>query len=278
MRPTFNDSPEFARLVRGETGVDLVRVALEIARDAYPSLDPERYLARIETLAARVKDRCASTEKLRSVLGQVNWVLFVEEGFEGNAADYYDPRNSYLNEVLDRKMGIPITLSILYWRLAERVGLEVSGLNLPGHFMLKVSSGASSAIVDPFHSGIVLDRDGCRAQIARLAGPSVVLDEAHFTPSAPTTIVARMLGNLRAIYLQRHEYAAVVPILRRLAALNPSDADVRRELGLIYLKLDRLTESAAALQESLDCRADVPDNEAIRLLVKSLRREIAARN
>jgi regulator of sirC expression with transglutaminase-like and TPR domain len=278
VRPTFNDSPEFARLVRGETDVDLVRIALEIARDAYPSLDLERPLARIETLAERVKDRCASTEKLKSVLGQVNWVLFVEEGFQGNDSDYYDPRNSYLNEVLDRKTGIPLTLSLLYWRLAERMGLEVSGLNLPAHFMLKVASGTSSAIVDPFHSGIVLDRDACRAQIARLAGTNVVLNDAHFAPCPLSAIVSRMLANLRAIYLQKHEYAALVPILNRLAMLSPSDADVRRELGLIYLKLDRLTESVAALQEHLDCQRDAPDNEEIRLLVKSLRREIAARN
>ncbi len=278
MRPTFNDSPEFARLIRGETDLDLVRIALEIARDAYPSLDLEQQLARIEMLAARVKDRCASAEKLRSVLGQVNWVLFVEERFQGNSADYYDPRNSYLNEVLDRKTGIPITLAILYWRLAERVGLEMSGLNLPGHFMLKAASGPSSAIVDPFDSGIVLDREGCRARIARLAGPNVVLNDDHFRPCSIATIVARMLGNLRAIYLQKHEYAAVIPILGRLAALNSGDADVTRELGLVYLKLDRLTEAVDALQDHLDRRGDAPDDDEVRLLIKSLRREIAARN
>ena len=171
VRSPFAESPEFQRLLRGDPEADLVRIALEIARDAYPELDPEPYIARIEDLAARARDRCASVDRPRQVLGQINWVLFVEEGFHGNTDNYHDPRNSYLNEVIDLKTGIPITLSLLYWRLAERLGLSVAGVNLPAHFMLRVGRDDAAVFVDPFHGGAVLDRDGCRKQVARAGRP-----------------------------------------------------------------------------------------------------------
>ncbi|HZW32629.1 MAG TPA: transglutaminase family protein, partial [Isosphaeraceae bacterium] len=123
--PPFADSPEFQRLVTGAKPVHLARIALEIAQDAYPDLDLDAYLHRIGELTERVRTRCAPTAKVRDVLGQINWVLFVEEEMRGNREDYYDPRNSYLNEVLDRRLGIPISLSVLYWAVAEPLGLSM---------------------------------------------------------------------------------------------------------------------------------------------------------
>src|SRR5262249_16943981 len=140
VRSPFRKSPEFQRLLRRETRVDLVRISLEIARDAYPELDPDPYVARIEALAQRVRGRCASFDRPRPVLRQINRVLYIEEGFRGNRDEYYDPRNSYLNDVIERKTGIPITLALLYARLAERLGLAVGGLCLPAHFMLRVEA------------------------------------------------------------------------------------------------------------------------------------------
>ena len=165
MRVPFADSPEFRRLLAAGPGPrpDLVRIGLEIAADAYPGLDRERYLGQVDALAARVRDRCATLDRPRQVLGQINWVLFVEEGYEGNSDDYYDPRNSYLNEVIDRKTGIPISLAVLYWGVAERVGLMMDGVNLPAHFVLRVGSSEPAIFVDAFHSGALLDRqDGAR--------------------------------------------------------------------------------------------------------------------
>ena len=123
----FADSPEFQRLVKGSDNVQLARIALEIARDAYPDLDVEAYLKRIEELAARARSRFRPGAKVRDIIGQINWVLYVEEGIGGNWEEYYDPRNSYLNEVLDRKLGIPISLSVVYWTVAEHLGLPMAG-------------------------------------------------------------------------------------------------------------------------------------------------------
>jgi regulator of sirC expression with transglutaminase-like and TPR domain len=265
-------------LLRHEAGADLVRIGLEIARDAYPGLDPEPYVARVESLAERTRDRCGMPGKPRQVLGQINWVLFVEEGFQGNSEAYYDPRNSYLNEVIDRKTGIPITLSLLYWRLAERLGLDVAGVNLPAHFMLRVGVGDASIFVDPFNSGALLDRDGCRRLVARLVGNGVPLSDDHFAPCGPAPVIARMLRNLKAIYLQNHDFQPAIPVQSRLAALLQSDPDEQRDLGLLYLRVDRPADALAPLQAYLDADPPRPDADHVAELLRAARREAALRN
>ncbi len=162
--PRFSDSPEFRRLLAGDGPVHLARVALEIARDAYPGLEIESYLARIHELAERVRNRCWSGARVREILGQINWVLYVEEEMRGNEEDYYNPRNSYLNEVLDRRLGIPISLSVLYQAVAEPLGLLMTGLNLPAHFMLRVDDGERTWFVNPFEGGGVMTSRGVRAE------------------------------------------------------------------------------------------------------------------
>jgi regulator of sirC expression with transglutaminase-like and TPR domain len=286
VRRPFADSPEFRRLLEREASPaptpgpepDLVRIALEIAGDAYPGLDPEPYLARVEELAARARDRCAGVEQPRRVLGQINWVLFVEEGFRGNTEEYYDPRNSYLNEVLDRKTGIPITLSVLYWRLAERLGLPVGGVNLPAHFMLRVGQGDESLFIDPFHDGALLDRAGCERQLGRLLGREVPLTDGQLAPCRRAEVVSRMLRNLKAIYVQSDDFVAALPVQRRLAALHAGEPQEQRDLGMICLRADRPAEAIDPLQAYLDARPENPEAEPIRALLRAARREVARWN
>ena len=278
MRSPFVESPEFLRLLNDEGRPDLLRVALEIARDAYPQLDPGPYLERVDALADRARDRVAAADRPRQALGQINWVLFVEEGFRGNTDDYYDPRNSYLNDVLDRKTGIPISLAVLYWRLAERLGLPVSGVNLPAHFVLKVGEGESSVYVDPFHSGALLDREGCRRLVARLAGPSFRVSDEHLAPCPPTVVVARMLRNLKSIYVQNHEYASAVPVQRRLAAVLPGEPEEQRDLGTLLLRVGRPAEALDPLETYLRARPAGDDAGSIRHLLRAARREVALWN
>lgn len=278
MRSPFDDSPEFRRLLRCDPEADLARIGLEIARDAYPELDPDPYVARIDALADRVRDRCAAAGRPRQVLGQINWVLFVEEGFQGNTDDYYDPRNSYLNDVMDRKTGIPISLSVLYWRLAARLGLDVAGVNLPAHFMLRVGQGDATLFIDPFNAGALLDHEGCRKQVARLVGPDYPLTDAQLAPCRPVQVVARMLRNLKSIYLQNHDYVAAIPVQRRLAALPDGDPDEQRDLGMLFLRADRPAEAVAPLQAYLDARPPRPDAEHVDALLRAARRSVAMRN
>jgi regulator of sirC expression with transglutaminase-like and TPR domain len=279
VRLPFADSPEFRRLIDRAPGPepDLVRIGLEIAGDAYPGLDPEPYLARVEALVTRARER-GSGGSPREVLGRINWVLFVEEGFRGNTDDYYDPRNSYLNEVLDRKTGIPITLSVLYWRLAERLGLSVAGVNLPAHFMLRVGRGDATVFVDPFHAGALLDRAGCERQIARVLGREIPLDDHQFAPCSRSVVVSRMLRNLKAIYLQNDDYVAAVPVQRRLAALNADEPQEQRDLGMLCLQVDRPAEAIAPLQAYLDSSPEGPEADRVRAVLRAARREVARWN
>ena len=278
MRSPFAGSPEFERLLRREARPDLTRIALEIARDAYPDLEPGPYLERIEALAARVRDRAPAAAKARQVLGQINWVLFVEEGFQGNTEDYYDPKNSYLNQVIERKTGIPISLSVLYRAVAHRLGLEMEGVNLPAHFMLRVDRGDETIFVDPFHAGALLDRQGCERRVAELVGRPVVLSDLELAPCGLDLVVTRMLRNLKAIYLRGHDFSTVLPVQRRLAALNPDDPLEQRDLGMLCLQLDRPADAIAPLQSLLDARPEPEDADAIRAFLRAARREVATWN
>jgi regulator of sirC expression with transglutaminase-like and TPR domain len=280
--PPFAHNPEFHRLLERSYGPrdepDLARIALEIATDVYPSLDIEGYLARIETLAARVRDRCADLTRPRQVLGQINWVLFVEEGFQGNVDNYYDPRNSYLNEVIDRKTGIPISLSVLYWRVAAGLGLTVAGVNLTAHFMLRTGQGADTIFIDPFDSGALLDRDDCQRRIAERLGHRITLSTRQLAPCPPLLVVARMLRNLKAIYLQNDDYPAAIPVQKRLAALAPDDSQEQRDLAILCLQVDRPAEAIVPLQTYLDAFPDTPEANELETLLRAARRKVAERN
>lgn len=281
MRPPFADDPEFRKLLAGDGGdADLARVALEVARDAYPGLDVDPYLDRLDALAERARDRCTSLDKPRLVLGQINWVLYVEEEFRGNTEHYLDPKNSYINEVIDRKTGLPITLSLLHARIASRLGLDVSGLNTPGHFLLRVEDPAAGmpVFVDPFHSGALLDRAGCERTLTRVAGRPVRLTDDQLEPCPAREVVARLLRNLKAVYLRSDDYPALIPVQKRLAALNPDEPTELRDLGMLYLQTDRPAEAVTPLQTYLDRRPGVPEAEAIRALLKAARRDVAMRN
>ena len=278
VRSPFVESPEFRRLVEGDPRADLTRVALEIAADAYPGLEARPYLDRIDDLAGRVRERCPAGARARRVLGQINWVLFVEERFRGNADAYYDPRNSYLNEVLDRKVGIPISLSVLYLAVADRLGLRMAGVNLPAHFVLRTLEPGDPLFVDPFHTGALLDAEGCSRRIAELTGRPVSLTDSQLDPCATPTVVARMLRNLKAIYIQADDYASAVPVLRRLAAVRVDDPAESRDWGMVSLYAGRPGEAVAPLQAYLDACPEADDSDAIRSLLRVARNEIAHRN
>ncbi len=274
----FQNSPEFLRLIRGQDEPDLVRLCLEFAADAYPGLDRRAYAARIDSLAVRIRDRCPEGAKLRHILGQIQWVLFVEERFRGNHEEYGDPRNSYLNEVLDRKLGIPISLSTLYLAVSERIGLEMWGVNLPGHFVVGCGPRESPIYVDPYHEGIILDRDGCIRRVTQVLGRPPRLDRSAFDPCPTWLMAARMLRNLKAAYLRENDFAQGLPIMRRLAWLLRDQPEERRDLGIACLKTDRAGEAIAHLSAYLKTANDEPDREDIEALLRAAIDRVARSN
>jgi regulator of sirC expression with transglutaminase-like and TPR domain len=264
-------------LPAGVPEVDFARIALEIARDHDPDIDLEYYLGWIGDLTQRVRDRCPSRAEPIKILNQINWAVFVEEGFRGNCDDYYDPRNSYLNEVIDRKTGIPISLCILYRAIAERLGLELPGVNLPAHFMLKHESAQGTLFIDAFH-GDLLDQRGCERRLSETIQQPVRLNKDQVAACPPRLVIARMLRNLKAIHLQQGDLLAVIAIQRRLAAIHLDVPQEQRELGLLCLQLGRLDEAVGALQRFLDVCVDRGDASIIESLLRDARREIVLRN
>jgi regulator of sirC expression with transglutaminase-like and TPR domain len=278
LRDPFAQDIEFRRLIQGDEDVDLVKVSVEIARDAEFDFEEAEVYATIETLGDRVRERCAPGAGFRSVLGQLNWVLFVEEQFQGNVEDYYDPRNSYIQEVIRRKLGLPILLSILYKAISDRVGVPLDCVNLPMHFALRVSGREEPLFVDPFHQGRLIDVLECERFLGRMAGREVRLSPEECEGCQASVTIARMLRNLKFIYLGRKDYGSALPVVRRLAALHRDDLIEQRDWGMVSFHSDHPGEALAPLQRYIDGRPHEPDIPAVRTLLSTARREVARRN
>jgi regulator of sirC expression with transglutaminase-like and TPR domain len=198
-----------------EEQIDLAAVALDVARIAYPVLDAGPYLRRLDEIAAQVE--CGRTDPL-SVIEALSACLFERLGFHGNRDDYYDPRNSFLNDVLDRRTGIPITLSVVYMEVARRIGLTLCGVGFPGHFLVK-HAGDPEIVVDCFHGGRIMLPPDCEERLREVYGRPVALDPAFLNAVSKPQIIIRMLHNLAAIYGQTQqppEAAQVQEILRAI--------------------------------------------------------------
>src|SRR5438552_14797950 len=188
--PTLREFRDLLRMPE----IDLAGAALAIARIEHPELPIEPSLAALDGLAAR--SGVSKAGGGRPALDRLREFLFGEEGFRGNADDYYDPRNSCLNDVLDRRLGIPITLSVLVMEVGRRVGLEIQGIGLPGHFCVGARVGDELLVLDPFGGGRRLGRDEAEAIVSRVVGRPVELTDTHFVPATKAQIVVRMLRNL----------------------------------------------------------------------------------
>jgi regulator of sirC expression with transglutaminase-like and TPR domain len=203
-------------------------------------------------------------------LEALNAVLFRQEGLRGNAESYYDPRNSYLNEVLERKTGIPISLSVLYMAVGRRVGLELAGVNLPAHFVLRTTVDGDAVFIDPFHGGCLLTRTSLRHLIARLAGQELRLSESQLAACEPALVIRRMLYNLKLIYLRDRRMQAVIPVLKRLALLSRDTPTELRDLGIACFYGERRGEAIGYLEEYLKLSPYADDADEIRLLLRSV--------
>ncbi len=179
---------------------DLEVASWLVAKTRYPEFDKAAYSTRIDEMAQELRKRLTGRETPRSTIEVCNHYLFRTLGFRGNRQDYYDPDNSYLNRVLDRRLGIPISLSVLYLLLARRLHLPLIGINMPAHFLLKWQSATGSFYFDPFHEGELLDEADCRELCKRLG---VVFNPLFLTPTTPQIILLRMCNNLQAIYADR---------------------------------------------------------------------------
>jgi regulator of sirC expression with transglutaminase-like and TPR domain len=274
-------------------GTRLADATLVIARIEYPRLDPEPYLSKLDSMgeAARraIAENMAATGDPSTAAGirALNSYLFDTLHFVGNRDKYEDPRNSCLNEVLDRRTGIPITLSVVYMEVARRAGLQVDGINFPGHFLVRCPETQNSPflIIDPFHSGALLSEHNCRLLLQKHVGSDVAFSKSLLAPATRLQIIVRMLLNLKRIYVHMRSFPQARDVTELLLAITPSALSELRDRGLLAYHLNDVTAALRDLQAYLrltsmsemdkDTREE---HQQIWEHVKTLRRRVAALN
>jgi regulator of sirC expression with transglutaminase-like and TPR domain len=255
---------------RPDPDIDLAKAALQIARFEYPRLDFDRYLETLDRMATEVSERLPKTFYPLKIIQTINQYLFEDLQFIGNTEDYYDPRNSYLNDVIDRRTGIPLTLSIVYLEIAKRLDFPMVGIGLPGHFIIRPNFDEGEIFVDPFHRGEVLFEQDCEERLSQIYQQPVKL-EAHFLHRVTNQqVLVRMLTNLKYIYLNRQKWEKTIEMIDLLLLLIPHHPIELRDRGLLYFQLGQLENARQDLGFYLAILPNAQDAEAIRQLLQKI--------
>jgi len=268
---------DFAALLAAGGQTDLARAALAIARIAYPDLDPAPYVRQLDDLAAAVRARLFPRASPEAAVTELAGYLFGECGFRGNQEEYYDPRNSYLNDVLERRTGIPISLSVLLIETGVRLGLGIEGVAFPGHFLVRVAGSRGPVLLDPFFGGRPIGERELLARYRTFLGSDApaLPPEALATADTPG-ILTRMLRNLLGVYLDRNDHAHALAAAELLLVLVPDSADELRMRGLLYERLECFGAALDDFRRYLELAPGAPDAEQIHERVARLVRIAAA--
>lgn len=240
---------------------NLAEAALILALPEYPTLDIAYYLQRLDAFAAQVNSYLLPDSPAVERLYALNQVLFTEQGFTGNREDYYNPRNSFLNDVLETRCGIPITLSIVYLEVGRRIGLALEGISFPGHFLVKLAVEDGEIILDPFINGISLDEEELlqrlRSNYGNTADTELLI--LLLQPASVKDILVRLLHNLKAIYSQTQQTEKMLTVLNQLLVIAPQLAETWRDRGLLYEQLECFHSATQDLQYYLQLKPKAED-------------------
>ncbi len=276
----MNAGERWKEIVAGpEEEIDLAEAALLIAVHEYPGLDVFAYLRRLQDLGTELKRRLRRDIGPTDAIIALNRYLFDELGFSGNAQDYYDPRNSFLNDVLDRRLGIPITLSIIYVEIGRRLGLAMHGVSFPGHFLVKCAARDGVIVLDPYERGASLSLEDLQRRLRVLRGgtaPPPEIARHMLAAAGKKDILARMLRNLKNIYLERRDPARALAAADRIIALEPRAADEYRDRAALYLELECHRAALSDFHNYLMLKPGAGDAAAVHRRVVELQ-QIAAR-
>jgi regulator of sirC expression with transglutaminase-like and TPR domain len=267
--PATEPAPLRAVVAGDQVTCSLEEAALHLARQEYPELDLSPWVGQIDRYAERIRSLLTEHPDAPEIIGAVNDVLFRELGFQGNTEDYYDPRNSFLNEVIARRTGIPITLSTLYMAVARRVGCEMHGTAFPGHFLVRASRPGWPIVVDPFHGGQVLSEAECRERLEQNA--SLRWDPMYVQPVPARAVLRRMLNNLRAIYLEQRDWKRLLRTVVQILVVTPEDHDEHFTLGVALAGTGRRADAMDALERFLALRPDTPQRGRAEKMLRELR-------
>ena len=261
--------------------IDVATGAALMARDAYGALDVERLIGRFDELAAPLVSRNLVALSPEEQANALSTYLYEQVGFRGNEQDYYDPKNSLLPDVLDRKLGIPISLALVYSEVARRVGVRARGVSFPGHFLVRVDAPLREdqpVAVDPFFAGRILDEPSLQKLLARALPSQTFAVAEHLAPAAPRSMLVRMLINLKWIYATRGDFARALLALDRIISLNPDSVPALRERGLLAARLGSVEAARADLARLLELVPQAPDAGSIRQRLEELRSKVSVLN
>lgn len=264
--------PFHEMMQRDDAKIDLARACLLVAQDAYPALDIDHYLAELERMAARLRARMPQATGAEEKVIALNQFLYEDLGFWGNTEDYYDPRNSYLNDVMDRKSGIPITLSVLYMEVGRRIGLPLEGVSFPGHFLVRVRMRRGLLVLDPFSGGAPQSGDELRERLKRVVprgatgnvAPEDLPLEEFLEPATNKQILGRLLRNLKGIYRERDKPERLLEVLHRILLVNPDAHAELRDRGLLFHRLECWRPALQDIREYVEREPDAADVEEMR--------------
>lgn len=250
--------------------IDLARAALFLAQEEYPALEPDEWINALDTMAAEIGDRMPAERYPLRIVRTINQYLYDDLGFAGNTQDYYDPRNSYLNEVIERRTGIPITLSLVYLELARRLDFPMVGIGMPGHFLIRPDQPEMEIFVDAFNQGEVLFEEDCQQRLNQLYGRQVPIKPEFFEPVSARQFLARMLTNLKLIYLNQGEWQKALAAIDRVLMLFPESPGELRDRGLLYYQTGRWVEASDDLTRYLDNVPLAEDADIVRQILERM--------
>ncbi len=255
-----------------DEAASLERAALYIAQEEYPDLQVELYLQTLDSFALEVQKRLPTQPYPLKLIQTLNQYLYHDLQFTGNTAEYYDPRNSFLNDVLDRRTGIPITLSLVYLAIARRLNFPMAGVGMPGHFLIRPTLEGMELFVDAFHQGELLFLQDCQERLA-LQGYSESALAAVLAPMPPQKFLVRMLTNLKMIYLNQGDMLRGLAAIDRILLIFPNASLELRDRGILHYRLNRLTLARQDLETYLTLEPAATDTLAVKQLLQQIRQQ-----
>jgi regulator of sirC expression with transglutaminase-like and TPR domain len=249
-----------------------------MACEEYPQLELSPYLDQLDAMASLANRDIRPGDSPLETVRKINDVLFDTLGFRGNKDNYYDPRNSFFNDVLDRRMGIPITLSIVYLEVSRRLNVPIDGVGMPGHFVVKYTDREHEFFMDPFEKGQILTREDCQRKMQEVRGHEMEFPEHFLARATNRQILGRMLNNLKLIYLNAQAFDKGLAIVDMMILLQPDDFEQYRDRGLLRLKMRQFEGAARDLEHYLQGVPNAGDRENVESQAKELKRIRAMMN
>jgi len=256
---------------KADEEMNLALATLLVAQEEYPQLPVGRYLGHLDLLAEETQDRLDGETAPLLVLQEVLNTLFRRHAFRGNREAYYDPRNSFLNDVLDRGLGVPLTLGIVLLEVGWRLGLPLEGVNFPGHFLVRFHGDAVDLLVDPYDGGALRFQDQAQELLDRVYGGMVRVHDSFLKAAHRREMVVRLLTNLKSVYLNVQDHARALATVERILLLRPIAAGEIRDRGVILARMGRRDEALEQLEAYLNAVPEAADSQRIQGMVEELR-------